>query len=133
MQYYTLLLEGIGAISSSDSKKAALQAGNYQDTVMEPVSREYENHAVGKYDGEEDEDGVVPCGILSGVEKDYYNLLTLLYITLQLRKTIRAIRVSPGRKKSWLEQVSMSHDSQDGILQSSELQRPLVLILDVKT
>jgi hypothetical protein len=74
-------LEGIGAISSSDSKKAASQAGNYQDTVMEPVSREYENYAVGKYDGEEDEDGVVPCGILSGVEKVcfYCTMTTIIY------------------------------------------------------
>lgn len=48
---------------------------------MEPVSREYENYAVGKYDGEEDEDGVVPCGILSGVEKVcfYCTMTTIIY------------------------------------------------------
>ena len=54
-------------------------------------------------------------------------------ITLQLRKIIRAIRVSPQRKKRWLALVREIHEVPDDILQSSERQRALVLILDVKT
>ena len=51
---------------------------------MEPISQEYENYAVGKYDGEEDEDGVeglIPCGILSGVEKVHFycTMTTIIY------------------------------------------------------
>jgi hypothetical protein len=43
---------------------------NYQDTVTEPVSREVDNCAVGKHDGDEDEyNGDNSHGILSGIDK----------------------------------------------------------------
>src|ERR1700679_4359055 len=49
---------------------------------------------------------------------------------LQLRKIIRAIRSSPQRKRSWLNQVAASRQDRTDV---DGLQRPLMLILDVKT
>jgi hypothetical protein len=49
-----------------------LSAGNYQDAITEPLSHEFDNCAVGKYDSEEDEvagEEDITYHILSGVEK----------------------------------------------------------------
>jgi hypothetical protein len=39
------LLEGIGAISWSDGKKAVARSGNYQDSVTAPVDRVFDDGA----------------------------------------------------------------------------------------
>lgn len=49
------LLEAIGAISSSDSTKAA-ELSNYQDSVTEPVARQHDGDAALQEDAEEDEE-----------------------------------------------------------------------------
>jgi hypothetical protein len=51
----------------------ASSAGNYQDTITDPLSHEFDNGVVGKYDGEEDEvagEEDITYHILSGVEKE---------------------------------------------------------------
>ena len=55
MDYAIQLLEGIGAISKSDSRKAS-ESGNYQDLVIAPISHEHDNTAVVNRDELEDEE-----------------------------------------------------------------------------
>lgn len=67
------LLEGIGAISTTDSKKAMSRSGNYQDSVTAPLGRAFDDDAVGR-DGEDEQDEVTleldsSSSILSAVEK----------------------------------------------------------------
>jgi hypothetical protein len=52
----TQLLEGVGAITATDRKKATSRAGNYQDAVTEPLDREHDDAtAVGTYDEAEEQ------------------------------------------------------------------------------
>ncbi|KAI0282918.1 hypothetical protein BC826DRAFT_921206, partial [Russula brevipes] len=85
------LLEGIGAISTTEYKKAMSRSGNYQDSITTPLSCVFNDEAVGK-DGEDDQDEVMleiehSSSILSAVEKAgvisciLYDLLTLLFYT----------------------------------------------------
>jgi len=67
------LLEGIGAISTTDSKKAMSRSGNYQDSVTVPLGRMFDDDAVGR-DNEDEQDEVSleldrSGSILSAVEK----------------------------------------------------------------
>jgi hypothetical protein len=66
---YIQLLEGVGAISTAEGKKARSRSGNYQDAILDPLkpSPEVDSDNVGRYD----EDGVDdnPNTILSAVEK----------------------------------------------------------------
>lgn len=66
---YIQLLEGVGAISTAEGKKARSRSGNYQDAILDPLkpSPEVDSDNVGRYD----EDGVNdnPNTILSAVEK----------------------------------------------------------------
>jgi hypothetical protein len=67
------LLEGIGAISAAESKKATSRSGNYQDSVTASLSRTFDDDAVGRDDeDEQDEVSLEPDrsgNILSAVEK----------------------------------------------------------------
>jgi hypothetical protein len=45
LQLCSQLLEGIGAISRSDGKKAVARGGNYQDSVTAPVDRVFDDGA----------------------------------------------------------------------------------------
>jgi hypothetical protein len=69
----TQLLEGIGAISAAESKKATSRSGNYQDSVTTPLSRTSDDDAVGRDDEDEQDEVSLDldrCGsILSAVEK----------------------------------------------------------------
>jgi hypothetical protein len=47
------LLEGIGAMSKVDARKARSRSGNYQDSTVAPVDRESDNKAVQQEDEEE--------------------------------------------------------------------------------
>jgi hypothetical protein len=69
MDYAIQLLEGIGAISKSDSRKASGRSGNYQDSVIAPVSREHDDAAVvnGEEEDEEDEDAI--SGVSPSIDK----------------------------------------------------------------
>ena len=68
------LLEGIGMISETDSKKASARGGNYQDAVTAPVSRDYDDSGIvedgdgGLGDGEGITDPMVTSKAF-GVEK----------------------------------------------------------------
>jgi hypothetical protein len=53
---FVQLLEGIGALSKADSKKAKSRSGNYQDSAVAPLDREYDNEAVQQEDEEKYED-----------------------------------------------------------------------------
>lgn len=50
------LLEGIGALSKADTKKALSRSGNYQDNTVAPMDREHDNDVVQLDDEEEHED-----------------------------------------------------------------------------
>lgn len=50
------LLEGIGALSKVDTKKALSRSSNYQDNTLTPMDREYDNEVVQLDDEEELED-----------------------------------------------------------------------------
>ena len=70
------LLEGIGALLKAASKKAKSRSGNYQDSAVAPVEREFDDEAVQQEDEDEDEDedenescAMRPDGILSAVVK----------------------------------------------------------------
>ena len=70
---FAQLLEGIGAISTTESKKAMSRSGNYQDLVTAPLSHMFDNDAVGR-DNENKQDEVSlkldrSRSILSAVEK----------------------------------------------------------------
>ena len=102
----TQLLEGIGAISAADSKKASSRAGNYQDSVTEPVGREHDDNAVGKYDEDEEGGGNVCGSILSGVEKvrciDFLNnLLILLHRSERL--SVQYVAALGANKSGWIK------------------------------
>ena len=76
------LLEGIGAISKGDGKKAAAHGGNYQDNITTPLAREHDDNATAN-DGPEGDGTVMDLvdtgteleaasgdhGVLSGIEK----------------------------------------------------------------
>ena len=53
------LLEGIGAILASDSKKAKSQCGNYQDSVMAPLTKAADDEATAHEGGDEQDDIVL--------------------------------------------------------------------------
>jgi hypothetical protein len=48
------LLEGIGAVSSAEGKKAASRAGNYQDAATASLDHDLDNDATTQDDGEGD-------------------------------------------------------------------------------
>jgi hypothetical protein len=79
------LVEGIGAISAAESKKAMFQSGNYQNSVITPVNHAFDNDVVGR-DDEDTQDEISPEydrseNIFSAIEKvgipTSNNLLTL--------------------------------------------------------
>ena len=53
---FVQLLEGIGALSKADSKKAKSHSSNYQESTVVPVDHEYDNEAIQQEDEEEYED-----------------------------------------------------------------------------
>ena len=60
------LLEGIGAISKSDSRKAAGWSGNYQDAVTAPVSCEHDDAGIAD---EEEETKEAVVGVSPSIDK----------------------------------------------------------------
>ena len=85
----TQLLEGIGAISAVERKKAMSCSGNYQDSVTAPLSCAFDDDTVGKDDEDEQDEVTLEIDhsstILSAVEKAGaisfvpHDLLTLFY------------------------------------------------------
>lgn len=78
------LLEGIGAISATECKKAMSRRGNYQDSIAAPIDRGSDDDAVAR-DGEDEQDNpsleVDPTSsMLSAVEK----VLTLIALLLNI-------------------------------------------------
>ena len=64
------LLEGIGAVSSAEGKKAASHAGNYQDAVTALLNHDFDNDAATQDDIEADQARPAQSGsILLSVEK----------------------------------------------------------------
>jgi len=104
------LLEGVGVISPSHSRKAT-----YQESVTAPLSCECDDDDLPEHDMEEEESSVENLnGIHSAIEK--------------LRKIVKAVRSSPQRRQAWLNEVTISLRQTE-----STLKRALMLILDVKT
>ena len=68
------LLEGIGAVSSAEGKRAASCAGNYQDAATAPLNREFDNDAATQDDIEAEARPAQSGNILLSVEK------VLLYV-----------------------------------------------------
>ena len=110
--------------------------GNYQDSITAPINHASDDDAVARDDEDEQDDlsfEVDPTSvILSAVEKVLASISVFLDINIitQLRKIIRAVRSSPQRKQSWIYQVAASQRYKPD---DEPHQRPLVLILDVKT
>lgn len=79
------LLEGIGAISAADSRKAMSRSGNYQDSITAPIGHISNNEVIGRDDEDEQDEGNpdphMSGRILAAVEKasaiisTSYNLL----------------------------------------------------------
>ncbi|KAF5310636.1 hypothetical protein D9619_008095 [Psilocybe cf. subviscida] len=115
------LLEAIGAVSSSDSKKAAACGGNYQDNVVLPLSDDANEMAERQHkenykESTDDNESIADTDrILTSVDK--------------LQKIIQSIRSSPQRKRTWLSQVMQSLDEQ-GLGKEKQGRMP---ILDVRT
>ncbi len=111
--------------------------GNYQDSVTAPINHASDDAAVAQ-DDEDEQDELslevdVTSNVLSAVEKVRVYLAKSLLnnnIITQLRKIIRAVRSSPQRKQNWLHQVAVSQQRKHD---DDPPQRPLTLILDVKT
>lgn len=120
---YSQLLEGVGAISTAESKKA--MSHGYQGAITDPLGRDFDDDAVGRYNDDEDSSG----SILSAVGKAgaIIWLVNSTNVAPQLRKIIRAIRSSPQRKRTWLSQVDPSSSTH------RNNHRALMPILDVKT
>ncbi|KAF9493850.1 hypothetical protein BDN71DRAFT_1348279, partial [Pleurotus eryngii] len=109
------LLEGIGAITKTESTCAAGQGGDYQTTV----SREEDDNAAVFMDATVDE--YLHDDIIS-------NCLKL--ICSQLRKIVWSVRSSLQQHKAWLEDVEFALCDAPSTANSTV---PLMLILDVKT
>jgi hypothetical protein len=62
------LLEGIGAISNTDSKKATSRGSNYQDSATAPVDHQFDNKAI-QQDDEDNEDNEDKDGLISAITK----------------------------------------------------------------
>ncbi|KAG9226778.1 hypothetical protein CCMSSC00406_0009676 [Pleurotus cornucopiae] len=105
------LLEGIGAISKSESTQAAGRGGNYQTTVS----------------AEEDDNSAVFMETMDDENEDSADISGSV---TRLRKIIRSVRSSPQRRKAWLEDVGLALRHDPSITGST---LPLMLILDVKT
>jgi hypothetical protein len=130
------LLEGIGAISKADGKKAAARGSNYQDNVMIPLVREHDDDATA--DDEQDGDSMVEIELdimLSGVEKvgnPQFQVRILFFDQMkfeQLRKIIKGVRSSPQRRQSWAREILFIQGSGS----SDDCSASLMLILDVRT
>jgi hypothetical protein len=69
----TQLLQGIGAISTTESKKATSRSGNYQDSIMVPLGRAFDDDAAAQDDEDEQDELSLEVdsssSILSAVEK----------------------------------------------------------------
>jgi hypothetical protein len=67
------LLEGIGAISATESRKAMSRSGNYQDSVTAPLGLAFDDEALGKHNEDEQDETNPEVGrpehILTAVEK----------------------------------------------------------------
>ncbi|KAF9497285.1 hypothetical protein BDN71DRAFT_1388102, partial [Pleurotus eryngii] len=94
------LLEGVGAISEAESSHASSHRGNYQETVNVCLGQEYNEEATHQI-GDDSESSV------------------------HLRKIVRAVRVSPQRRQTWLQAVAESLAEADSSVTA------LMLILDV--
>ena len=46
-------MEGIGAISKAEGKKAMVRSGNYQDIFTRPLSQEHDDNITGDADADE--------------------------------------------------------------------------------
>jgi len=70
---FAQLLEGIGAISSTESKKVMSQSGNYQNLVTAPLSHMFDDDAVGRENEDEQDEVSLKLdrsgSILSAIEK----------------------------------------------------------------
>ena len=75
VNFFFQLLEGVGAISAAEGRKARSRSGNYQDSVTEPLrpDREDNTDAVGRYD-EDGQDSTSSDSIPSAVEKARTNV-----------------------------------------------------------
>jgi len=115
-------MEGIGALSKAESKKAATRSRNYHDNITTPVSREHDydpmaSNEVDEIDAELDDDADIAGGVLPAINK--------------LRKIIKAVRSSPQRRQAWTREIQFARaeDVDDpGINQGN-----LILILNVRT
>ncbi|KAI0281548.1 hypothetical protein BC826DRAFT_876907, partial [Russula brevipes] len=116
------LLEGIGAISKVEGRKAAMRSSNYQDSITTPLSREHDNNATddneaGDVMGDIEADTDVADGVLGAIEK--------------LRKIVKAVRSSPQRRQLWAREIQFVQ--LEGSQASEDSRASLMLILDVRT
>ncbi|KAL4258188.1 Zinc finger BED domain-containing [Pleurotus pulmonarius] len=107
------LLEGVGAISKSEGRQASSRGGDYQEVVSLPL-------------GDESNDGTLPVGDGS-TEHETRPEDGIPHTLERLRKIVRAVRVSPQRRSTWLRTVAESLSA------AGQAPKPLMLILDVRT
>ncbi|KAF8054682.1 hypothetical protein FPV67DRAFT_1439648, partial [Lyophyllum atratum] len=111
------LLEGIGAISKAERRKAASRSGNYQEEINVPLERETDDDAVAQEDNHEDDQkdkATESEEVLTAVGK--------------LRTIVRVVRSSPQRRQTWAKEIAVMMNKEDDGKSPA-----LMLILDVKT
>lgn len=119
------LLEGIGAISRADGRKATARAGNYQDSVTRPLSRDHDDNATADVD---------PDVINAELDADTDPAMRVLPVVEKLRKIVRAVRLTPQRRQSWAREIQFVHlKGGDQSKTSGDSSASHMLILDVRT
>ncbi len=125
------MLEGVGAISKSESRQASSRDGDYQAVVAVPLGDEADDDSALPVGDELTEYETRPeDGIPHTLERVNVCPHVLLFgraHTLQLRKIVRTVRVSPQRRSLWLCVVAES------LRTAGTSVKPLMLILDVRT
>ncbi|KAL4258202.1 hypothetical protein AB1N83_010425 [Pleurotus pulmonarius] len=105
------LLEGVGAISESETVQASGHRGSYQETVSLPLGHEHDDKATHQI-GDEIDEASAPVNA---------------EIPHALDRIVRAVCVSPQQRQSWLKDVAES------LAQTDSSAVALMLILDVQT
>ncbi|KAJ6533325.1 hypothetical protein DFH09DRAFT_1043845, partial [Mycena vulgaris] len=108
------LLEAIGALTKEEKQKAKSRTTVYQDPATESLSCEQDDQAT-QHEDVDDSDTVRPTSTIGSA-------------VFKLRKSVRHVRSSPQRRKTWQKEVRDCVNAAPGAIDAV-----LMLILDVKT
>lgn len=129
--FYYKLLEGIGAMSANEGKKASAQGSNYQENMTAPPLNEDDGIASDEVTDDQD---AKAGSVLSAIEKvdfcvQHCRTNLIMDKFWQLRKVIKAVRSSPQHRQSWAREIQFIQAGGN----STDCNSSLMLILDVRT